>query len=341
MEDLYLANCDYYSKKDNCKKIENVKSLLIQGEPLDEPPLISIAVPTFKRVSTLKGTIESAINQKGSHRYNIIVVDNNPERNDETEVFMREYATSYPTVLYYKNEQNIGMGGNWCRCMELADGKWVILIHDDDLLIEDYLNEIEPCLSDNIDGIFVMSSVFEDGKPLPRIQNPNQMRLFKKSIKDQYHFPSLGPSGNILKKSTVIELGCFDKDIFAPDAFFSKMAYYGNVYTTNKKLIYYRVGINESTKLSAMDKMCYQNHFHRIQTFEKLGIPKFIIKRLLLYSDIIFEKPFQTFWNKDFKYSSMPQYTAKEAFISKLFYKPVDFFLKVSRKIFRKTIIIN
>ena len=96
-------------------------------------PLVSIVIPTYKRVSTLRETLDSAIRQTGNHNYEILVVDNNPERGDETELLMAEYV-SVKNLLYFKNTANIGMAGNWSRCSELAHGEWVVLIHDDDLL---------------------------------------------------------------------------------------------------------------------------------------------------------------------------------------------------------------
>ena len=55
-------------------------------------------------------------------------------------------------LRYYKNVQNIGLFGNWNRCFQLACGKWVVLLHDDDLIFDDfllktvyYLNRIPDC----------------------------------------------------------------------------------------------------------------------------------------------------------------------------------------------------
>ena len=57
---------------------------------------------------------------------------------------MTDYISHYKNVLYYKNASNLGMGGNWNRCIELANADWVVLLHDDDMLCENYLKTVYP-----------------------------------------------------------------------------------------------------------------------------------------------------------------------------------------------------
>ncbi len=202
------------------------------------------------------------------------------------------------------------------------------------------MNQIETCLFDSLDAVFVNHVIFKNGEDLPKIPKAKHFVLSKITILDQYHFPALGPSGNTLRKSKVVELGGFNGKVFAPDSFFTVLAYKSNVYKTNMPLMNYRIGLNESTKFEAMDKMCYQNHFQRIQTFHKIGVPNIVIKYALLYSDIIFEQGFQNFWNMNFKYTSMPIYSKYEYYFSKSIYLLLDITLKVIRKMKRKKIVL-
>lgn len=89
----------------------------------------------------LEEALLSAINQNSvNFDYEIIVVDNEPYKNGGTETsnLMEKYK-DIPNFIYYRNEENLGMFGNWNRCIELARGEWVTLLHDDDLLIPNYL----------------------------------------------------------------------------------------------------------------------------------------------------------------------------------------------------------
>ena len=241
---MFDVNYDFFGVENNFKEIERLKSEKLQGDIPSKLPLISIVIPTYKRASTLRETLNSAIYQEGNHNYEIVVVDNNPERGDETEMMMVEYA-SVNNLLYFKNIENVGMPSNWNRCVELANGEWITLIHDDDLLVNNYLNEIEPCLLDCVDGLFVRPKVFIDGQTLPVLNNSPKMELMKVTLMHQYLFPILCASGNTLRKSKILEYGGYtNKTGVAPDFFFSKMTYYGDVYITNKSLIYYRKGLS-------------------------------------------------------------------------------------------------
>lgn len=46
-------------------------------------------------------------------------------------------------LSFYRNHKNIGLFGNFNRCIELANGKWVCLLHDDDVLLPNYLKEMQ------------------------------------------------------------------------------------------------------------------------------------------------------------------------------------------------------
>ena len=62
-----------------------------------------------------------------------MVVDNNPERECETEQLLREYK-AIPNLFYYKNTENVGMTGNWNKLFELSQTNFVVMLHDDDLI---------------------------------------------------------------------------------------------------------------------------------------------------------------------------------------------------------------
>ena len=110
-----------FENVDSVTSVKEIHSLRIYSgnRKKDSIPFFTIAIPTFNRASTLTETIDSALNQNGFDDYDIIVVDNNPERGDETEVLMNQYRTN-PKVTYYKNTQNLGMAGNWNKCALLA-----------------------------------------------------------------------------------------------------------------------------------------------------------------------------------------------------------------------------
>lgn len=108
---------------------------------------ITIAIPTYKRPKYLRQAIDSAINQAAPGiAYNIIVVNNDPET-DMAEV-QKAYEDAPVNIRFYTNEKNLGMLGNVNRCVELASGKWIAFLHDDDLLLPNYLHQIAKHLNE-------------------------------------------------------------------------------------------------------------------------------------------------------------------------------------------------
>lgn len=116
--------------------------------------ILTIAIPTYKRPQYLRQAIDSAVNQQNvSISYNIIVVNNDPDT-DMSEM-EKSYEDSDVDVCFYTNEKNLGMLGNVNRCVELASGKWIAFLHDDDLLLPNYVHEISKFLGDEDTACFI------------------------------------------------------------------------------------------------------------------------------------------------------------------------------------------
>jgi len=64
------------------------------------------------------------------HDYEVLVVDNNSE--DDTAEKIKHFAGVH--LRYVKNPQNIGMIPNWNRCIDLALGKYICILHSDDYI---------------------------------------------------------------------------------------------------------------------------------------------------------------------------------------------------------------
>ncbi|MCR5756870.1 MAG: glycosyltransferase family 2 protein [Selenomonas sp.] len=110
--------------------------------------LITIAIPTYKRIDYFIDAFFSALDQKYEHSFQIIIVDNDDEKTYFNEkifaiknkINCNEYNNV--KIKYYINEKNIA-GNNFNRCMELADTEYVALLHDDDMLSKNYLKNMD------------------------------------------------------------------------------------------------------------------------------------------------------------------------------------------------------
>ena len=143
---------DLLKYKNNFSKTKFVKLKLAQGDlNFNKKPLVTIAIPTYKRANLLKKAIDSSLNQKGFSNYEVIVVDDdsNSDKETETQKLMKNYDD--PKLLYYRYEEggSLGMAGAWNKSLELARGEWYSMLHDDDLLKENFLEEMMQVLNSN------------------------------------------------------------------------------------------------------------------------------------------------------------------------------------------------
>lgn len=102
-------------------------------------PLVTIAIPTYRRPAVLLEAIDSALRQQTDIPFEVLVLDNDPDE-DSAAAIARSLPTAPSRPLrYLVNDENIGMFGNWNRCIELARGEWITILNDDDLLRPNFL----------------------------------------------------------------------------------------------------------------------------------------------------------------------------------------------------------
>lgn len=296
-------NTDFFKIEDHFKETEHIPSIPIFENHLPEAPRFTIAIPTYKRAKYLKEALESAINQNTDEPFEIIVVDNNPERNDETEQLMEEYS-SVLNVSYYKNYENLGMGGNWNRCFTLSNSNKTILLHDDDMIDHSFISYVNLMILEIKDfGIIQTSKTFDKNK-----LNAFRLRYIRKDIrKIRFKHLYLGhvvdvPSGIVYNVNIVKALGGFNQK-FYPSldyCFHTLLAYHRNkIYKTSKVLTYYRIENNESMKSSTSVGWLKVDAELIRGILKKLKLPRIIIEKYIAIRTQIRKKQIAEKWHTD------------------------------------------
>lgn len=250
-----------HDKKDNFVDNKSTQSILMWGKGSIPSKDVTIFIPAFKRVDTLKETIQSIIEQKDTLNSEIIVVDNSADTTRDNPIYHYIKQLNNDRVSLYVNEKNIGMIGNWNRGFELAKTKYVAMLHDDDLLADNYMLEMGKALpfikkDDKFGFITVQYEDYHSPGPLPHIDGNDKPFVLNKSTCTESLFIGIGPTscptcGMIFSKDAVLSVGGFSS-LYYPSTDYiigyqiMKYGYHG--YQTNKKLAYYRIGVNESTK---------------------------------------------------------------------------------------------
>ncbi|MBW4330267.1 glycosyltransferase family 2 protein [Stakelama sp. CBK3Z-3] len=117
-------------------------------------PFVIIAIPTFQRPELLAEAVRSAIAQEFDKPVGIVIVDNDPNGTAD-DLLARVPEARTANLRYFVNDENIGMFGNWNRCIELAHGEWMTLLNDDDLIDAGFLSQMFAAIrrDTRIDGI--------------------------------------------------------------------------------------------------------------------------------------------------------------------------------------------
>ena len=228
---------DYFKYVDNFLRYKNVKSKAIIEVKIKNPK-ITIAIPTYKRNHLIKNALDSALNQKKFDNYEVIIVDNDDDfNNKELKKILKEYNNE--KISYYKNNKNIGMFGNWNRCIELAKGEYISILNDDDWLELDFLSEVSKYI--NGKRAIYTETITNDLRKVKYIIDESKLKkivkklyMFVKKLKRTrklniedffYGNRSAGSLGILFNKSAMIALGGYNEDFYpSTDYFFH--AYY-------------------------------------------------------------------------------------------------------------------
>jgi len=123
-----------------------------------EQKILTISIPTYNRGVLVKGLFENLIaeiKQYGLQDKVEIQITNNCST-DNTEQVITSYLEENPYIFYTKNETNIGLGPNVLKCMDIANGKYCLLLGDDDRVNPGVLPKLISFLENHPDtGILV------------------------------------------------------------------------------------------------------------------------------------------------------------------------------------------
>ena len=152
---------------------------------------ISICIPTYNRADHLINCLESIVLNKNSSsiEYEVCISDN--FSNDNTEEVVQSFQKKIP-INYFKNSSNIGRVSNYLNVVNIANGDFIWMIGDDDLLLSNAIFELDKLISSNKDvEFFYINSYFLDSdylssfsKPFNTKYLPNNMSLFSSWTRD-------------------------------------------------------------------------------------------------------------------------------------------------------------
>src|SRR5438105_14327682 len=97
-------------------------------------PKVSVFVPTYNTAQYLGVAIESVLAQAFGD-FELVVCDN--ASTDTTPELCGRYGD--PRLRYVRFDELVGQAANRNRCLDLATGEYIILLHSDDELLPEFL----------------------------------------------------------------------------------------------------------------------------------------------------------------------------------------------------------
>jgi hypothetical protein len=120
-------------------------------------PLLSVAIPTFNRHDFLRATLQ-ALRPQARENIELVVVDNCST--PPVEAVVREVlGGSDWSFRVIRNAANVGLCANILRCFEVAEGEWLWVLSDDDLVKPDAVMTLFQTLTHHPDLLFATYSL--------------------------------------------------------------------------------------------------------------------------------------------------------------------------------------
>lgn len=271
---------------------ENVQSSLVVGDKCIERPLVSIAIPTYKRPDLLRKAVESALAQKTDVSFEVVVVDNDSDSASASEVDTCIRSFEVSNLRLFRNNKNIGLYGNWNRCIQMSCGEWVSILNDDDLLDGNFISRCveEIKKNPNISALSCKARILNDKisttnrfpfyRSLARyvreiVERDRPGKISQLYIKDYFlNYHHFGSLGILFDRKKSIELGGFYSGFYPVSdyIFFIKLMMKHGMYHIKETLANYRIHANESIKFENVIQSSRLAYLVRNQLTEYIGI---------------------------------------------------------------------
>lgn len=276
-----IKNRDFLKFYNHINRFDNINSHKIYGE--NKKTFVSILMPIYNHpVICLKNAILSALDQLDFEDYKIVIVDNSSTVVNENVVL--EFNS--PKIVYYKNEKNLGLFGNWNRCIKLANSEWITFLHSDDMLCRDFLRTMCVILKKHpeIDQLACKYTIHDvDSIKQYNVEKSEWLECKQLFGEDYNEFMITSVKGAMIKREYIMRVGGFrDKDNGLGLGDYTAMlqyAYKYNVYLLNGNLYLNGWGENDTINVSIWYPELVANYYMQIFFANKAGLFKRIWKK--------------------------------------------------------------
>lgn len=219
---------------------------------------VSVCIPTFNKVCYLRDSIASVLAQHFKH-FELIVLDD--ASTDDTRALVEAFHD--PRLRYLRHPQNIGLPANFSRCLKVAGCEYVVIFHDDDVMMREMLEREVALLDSNPEVVFVhcaaqlidhQGCVFSAPPcPWPPLAQGNDF-IRRYWSREDY---GVTMASVMLRRSVARRVGGFSADLkYSLDAdLWQRMAFEGKVAFISDRLISNRVHAGQATSRILVNRL--------------------------------------------------------------------------------------
>ena len=114
---------------------------------------LSICIPTYNRAKLLENCLQSILLNKQKDKINYqVCISDNCSTDDTESIVLRAKETL--DIKYRRNVKNLGIPKNFLNVVDMADGEFIWLLGDDDLLLPDAIERLIALIENNPDVDF-------------------------------------------------------------------------------------------------------------------------------------------------------------------------------------------
>lgn len=237
--------------------------------------MVSICMPTFNGEQYIAGAMESMLRQTYKNMEILVIDDGSADRTGE---IIRGYMEHNPSVRFIRNERNLGLAGNWNKCLSEARGDWIKFHFQDDLASDRCVEKMmAPVQTGIFSGRLIICDrdyIFEGKMSLKEIgafrRIPKLGHYFLEDAQVSSGLFNEIWSWHLLKPNFIGEpiVGMFRKDVIADHGkfdtglkqivdfeFWTRIASNEGLYYLNEPLVTFRVHDHSATAAHAREQV--------------------------------------------------------------------------------------
>lgn len=241
---------------------------------MSSEPLISICIPTYNGSQYIEKCIESCLAQ--SYR-NIEIIVCDDCSSDSLLNVLNPYLKKDCRITFYQNEKNLGLVGNWNKCMNYASGEYIKWLFQDDWMDVNAIEEFVEIANKGYDFIvskrnFILNELATDEDKMYYSKKVKTLENYFNQDEIGWYFPTskikdivvsnialnfiAEPSLIFFKRKLIKEVGLYDHLFhqICDLEYNMRLASKVGVYVLNKPICHFAIHAQSTTNANVNNK---------------------------------------------------------------------------------------